>query len=451
MTQQDESSERKSYKELKKKYLNNGLEILLIRASEFKKSSIGLFIDAGGIYESDELPGLSHLLCWMIGRNSSKYSQNNYFFNFLNINKGIFSKSALDDIIAMQAQVPHENLEELADILAWGIYNPIFKKETIETQITLIEKFFNENKDKMENDTIIFSLISLALEDEFREFSFSLGNKETLFIPDIKEKLQEFHSKHFTANRIKVIICSNKTWDKLDEISELFSIFPNPTTKNISIVTKPVDIKYKEQFSGSIVKYYSNLPDTLLDVVLILPYESWQSKYLILEYLIVFYYSDFPKCDVSKFIKEHDYKYNFSQRSVLIQFKLKLTPSGSLNVNEVLKMLKAFFKNMAPNQDKQTWIAQWLQKENLCQALDDYEDAKLYSNFKNFQNFGFDYTFNEEATEKVLNTIRDEKNWLVLLSTTEKNLPNTEKYFSIKYSNPTPINLSDEIKQDLDQ
>lgn len=380
----------------------------------------------------------------MIGQGSTKYPQEDYLVNFLNRNNGKKEISATDTVLKIITQVSSEKLSELADIIAWAISSPIFKKEKIESEIKAIDDDYQAKKQSINIDSLLSVLASIALEGELADFSIFSGNKETLSRPDIDQKLRDFHSMHFTADRMKLVICSNKPWEDLYEISRIFNVLSSKKTKNLSLVNIPIEAKFQQQFSGSIVKYNFNTSSVYLDVNIVFPYDKLQEKSLAMEYIAISYYALFPEVCKSKFLKRCIYSYIYNARLSLLILTMELMPLEQKDIDEILCTLKNFLKKqLKPRFKIESEIKNCLVSNGLLQNLDDLKTAEFLSNPKFFENYKFDFVYDENFTRAMLEKAGDEKNWLVLLSTPDKDLTNTEKYYSIKYSDPVPLNLKE--------
>lgn len=423
-------------------FLDNGLEVVIVKNEKFKESSIRLVVDAGNIYSPLDMPGLAHLLEHILTHNSTKYPEINYLSNFIQTYSGFFNASTTSETVQFFFQIADDEFEKAADILAWAISSPLWKKENIQAEIKVVDEEFRQymkNTFRMRN-----AIISMAIDESFPESFFSIGNKETLLKPDIENKLKEFYTKYFTANRMKLIICSKKSRKDLKNISNLFRILPKQKQKELSLTSHPVDIKYKENFAGTMVRYNSGQSKPSLSIVIILPSLMHLVKYGLNEYLqiiVTCYCKLFLEGMFSDSIQEVKSSIYSMLRTTEIVFDFKLYPSGTKKVTEILEKLHSLINNLQPER-KIFEIIYEMRCSNRYDPVNDFDACEFYSIPENYRFNPEEMEYNEKALQNLIESIGNIKNWLVLISTTDTNLPNTEKYFSVKYDNPVPINIT---------
>lgn len=420
--------------------LSNELEVVLFSNKKFKNSTITLIADAGNIYSPKEAPGLAHLIEHTLFHNSSKYPEYDYLKQFVEMNSGFINAFTSTEIMSFFAQISDAELEKLADILAWAIHSPLFQVQNIQNEVKVVEQEFKHTFNKQyatEN-----ALLNEVLDPKFPEHLFLCGNKETLMKPDIEKYIREFYEKHISADRMQLVICSKKSPEELKIIANTFSIIPNRNTKNLSLNTEPIEIKYSQEFAGAIVKYYSKEPKSSILVVINMCSLNKFDKYGLKEYLVgalVCACTDMKAMTLPELIKDCRLGYIFERRTSQIRITLELYPSGFDNIHKILKTLKNNLSRLK-NQRKEVFnTVQRMSANKKSPILDDYIASQNceypYDNIIAPQ----EWEYNEEAIKEGHRKVENIENWIVLVPTQDKTLPNKEKYYSVKFSDPIPI------------
>ena len=234
--------------------LNNGLKVLLCENQNIEKTSFYIQIDVGAINGPPEAAGLAHLLEHMIILRSSKYPEPNALITLGNSNPNSLSVISSREKMIFDCKIDDIQAFKIADMLANSLTNPIFDQKNIENEINVIEQEYNHRS--VNSKYKIYRLIELAIEKEFPESIFLIGNKETLSVDNVKELLEKLHSENFTPDRIKLVIQGKQSLKELKKLANLFEILPKRNSQELSLTKNPVHVKFSEEFAGKIVKYF---------------------------------------------------------------------------------------------------------------------------------------------------------------------------------------------------
>ena len=434
--------------------LENGLEVLLIHNPNFKNSSIHLTMDAGDIYSPEEAPGLAHLCEHMLCQSSSKYREINQLINFKSRISADLTFNTMKETMTLNLRLSKNELKNAVDRVVWSLHDPLFEKECIENEIKVIDQEFYlylNNISWIRNE-----LISQAIDKDFPEHSFLCGNKSTLSVSGIQEKLKEFHSKHFHPDRMKLVIQSQLPIKKQKSIVQLFNIMPRKVSKQFSLITKPVPIKYSEKFAGTIVKYKTNNDANSMHIVLYLPSILHLFKYLPLEYLqeiINAKDGNSIHYKLNGLVNKINFSFENLKRVTVIYIEFELTALGKTKIDEIVEIFYMHIHSQVPD------VSIFNSAVNTVQLplKTEVDKVKWYSNLfwnhslKDIENMPSNFKFDNTVLEDFLNSIGNIKNWLVLVSTNESDFPNTGKYFSTKYSDPKTIDISINFAQEMDK
>lgn len=109
---------------------------------------------------------------------------------------------------------------------------PLFLSETLDRELKAVD---SENKKNLQSDNWRLSQLNKSLSNPKHPFHhFSTGNLETLRDAprkrgvDIRKEFMDFHDKHYSANRMKLVVLGKESLDELETwVAELFADVKN--------------------------------------------------------------------------------------------------------------------------------------------------------------------------------------------------------------------------------
>lgn len=118
------------------------------------------------------------------------------------------------------------------DRFAQFFIEPLFLSSTLDRELRAVD---SENKKNLQNDTWRLHQLEKSLSNPNHPYChFSTGNLEVLkTLPEsqgvnVREKFIEFHGKHYSANRMKLVVLGREPLDVLQKwVVELFSGIEN--------------------------------------------------------------------------------------------------------------------------------------------------------------------------------------------------------------------------------
>lgn len=250
------------------------------------------------------------------------------------------------------------------DRFAQFFVEPLFLESTLDRELRAVD---SENKKNLQNDQWRLAQLSKSLSNPKHPFSkFSTGNLETLRdVPEkrgikIREKFIEFYEKHYSANRMKLVLLGKESLDELEQwVEELFSGVKNkdlpenrwdgpdqPFTEaqlSTQIFAKPV------MESRTLEMWFPYPDEEKL-------YETQPSRYLghllghegpgsILAYLKEKGWANSLSCGY----------YALCPCTAFFNFELRLTPEGLQRYQDILKVIFQYISLMKA-QPPQEWI-----------------------------------------------------------------------------------------------
>lgn len=143
-------------------------------------------------------------------------------------------------------------LREALDRFAQFFIEPLFLPSTLDRELKAVD---SENKKNLQNDTWRLHQLEKSLSNPNHPFChFSTGNFEVLkTLPEarginVRDKFIEFHAKHYSANRMKLVVLGREPLDVLEKwVVELFSHVVN---KKLPPNRWPGELPFRESDLG---------------------------------------------------------------------------------------------------------------------------------------------------------------------------------------------------------
>ncbi|KAF2746080.1 LuxS/MPP-like metallohydrolase [Sporormia fimetaria CBS 119925] len=238
--------------------LPNKLEVLLIHDANTDKASAALDVNVGSFSDAEDMPGIAHAVEHLLFMGTEKYPQENaynqylasysghsnaytaatstnYFFEIA-ATKG--NKSDANDASGEASQTPRPVSKE--DSTLYGALDrfgqfficPLFLEDTLDRELRAVD---SENKKNLQNDQWRLHQLTKSLANPKHPYNhFSTGSYKTLHDDPlargvkIRDEFMKFHSTHYSANRMKLVILGREDLDTLEQwAEEIFSKVPN--------------------------------------------------------------------------------------------------------------------------------------------------------------------------------------------------------------------------------
>lgn len=143
-------------------------------------------------------------------------------------------------------------LREALDRFAQFFIEPLFLSSTLDRELKAVD---SENKKNLQNDTWRLHQLDKSLSNPNHPYChFSTGNFEVLkTVPEasginVRDKFIEFHNKHYSANRMKLVVLGREPLNDLQKwVVELFSPVVN---KNLPTNRWTTEVPFRESELG---------------------------------------------------------------------------------------------------------------------------------------------------------------------------------------------------------
>jgi insulysin len=196
---------------------------------------------------------------------TKKFPIENEYGQYLSANSGSSNAYTVDtstnyyfDVAAKPANDENPSdtnpspLREALDRFSQFFIEPLFLSSTLDRELKAVD---SENKKSLQNDTWRLQQLDKSLSNPKHPYCrFSIGNLEVLkTLPEtsgvnVRDKFIEFHAKHYSANRMKLVILGRESLDVLQKWTvEFFSVIPN---KNLSPNRWTEELPFRESDIG---------------------------------------------------------------------------------------------------------------------------------------------------------------------------------------------------------
>ncbi|KAF2871159.1 Metalloenzyme, LuxS/M16 peptidase-like protein [Massariosphaeria phaeospora] len=238
--------------------LQNQLEVLLIHDPKTDKASAALDVNVGSFSDAKDMPGIAHAVEHLLFMGTKKYPKENAYNQYLTSHSGhsnaytaststnYYFELAVSSTTPTNSSKPTPNAtqENLPvskdDSPLWGALDrfgqfficPLFLEDTLDRELKAVD---SENKKNLQSDTWRLHQLNKALSNPSHPYChFSTGSYKTLHDDPIargvkiRDEFIKFHSEHYSANRMKLVVLGRESLDTLEEwVEEIFSKVPN--------------------------------------------------------------------------------------------------------------------------------------------------------------------------------------------------------------------------------
>ena len=140
--------------------------------------------------------------------------------------------SVNDDTDSMPNGTPDSPLYGALDRFSQFFISPLFLSETLDRELRAVD---SENKKNLQSDNWRLSQLDKSLSNPRHPYHhFSTGNLQTLSDEprkrgvEIREEFIKFHDRHYSANRMKLVVLGKESLDELESwVTELFADVKN--------------------------------------------------------------------------------------------------------------------------------------------------------------------------------------------------------------------------------
>lgn len=212
-------------RELRAFTLPNQLEVLLISDKDAKKSAAALDVRVGTHADPAETPGLAHFVEHLLFLGTKKYPEVDGYSQYLKNNQGFSNAYTAYEDTNYFFEVNHQAFDEALDRFGQFFVEPLFDPAYIKREVNAVHS--EHQKNLQDDGWRLHRLLNILQKKGHPRTNFGTGNLETLASVGRKEAIA-FYEKHYSANRMKLVVVSNKKLDELQSlVTKVFSNVPN--------------------------------------------------------------------------------------------------------------------------------------------------------------------------------------------------------------------------------
>ncbi|RKP06928.1 Metalloenzyme, LuxS/M16 peptidase-like protein [Thamnocephalis sphaerospora] len=228
--------------------LNNQLEVLLVHDPDTDKASAALDVHVGSMADPKELQGLAHFCEHMLflAPGTDKYPQENAYNQYLSEHGGRSNAYTSQEHTNYYFEVDHAAFEGALDRFARFFIAPRFDASCTEREMRAVD---SEHKKNIQSDVWRFYQLEKSLSQPDHPYAkFSTGSLVTLMEEpqkagiDVRDALLDFHSRHYSANQMKLVILGREPLDQLTRWAvDKFLEIPNKQLADSPALPHPYD------------------------------------------------------------------------------------------------------------------------------------------------------------------------------------------------------------------
>jgi insulysin len=249
--------------------LKNKLEALLVHDPDSDKASASVNVQVGNFSDDDAMPGMAHAVEHLLFMGTEKasnsiklwtsdtanilqYPVENAYNQYLSTHSGssnaytastetnyyfeVAAQAETSDMKPDEGPSTNGNVEPplygALDRFAQFFIAPLFLDKTLDRELKAVD---SENKKNLQSDNWRLSQLHKSLSNPKHPYHhFSTGNLQTLRDEpqkrgvEIRKEFMKFHEKHYSANRMKLVVLGRESLDQLESwVSELFADVKN--------------------------------------------------------------------------------------------------------------------------------------------------------------------------------------------------------------------------------
>lgn len=196
--------------------LKNGLEAYLISDPGIEQSAAALAIEVGSWLDPKEYPGMAHFLEHMLFMGNEAYPDESEYMRYISDNGGLVNAYTASDRTVYMFSVNNEGFVGALDRFSHFFIDPLFSPSSIGRELHAVDQ---EHAKNIENDGWRqYMIFKETGNPNHPNAKFSTGNAKTLKgIP--QKAMKEWYQKHYSANRMHLIVLSALPLDELIQIA----------------------------------------------------------------------------------------------------------------------------------------------------------------------------------------------------------------------------------------
>jgi insulysin len=226
--------------------LPNDLEVLLVHDGETDKASAAMDVNVGSFCDDRDMFGMAHAVEHLLFLGTKSFpgenDYNQYLSSYSGMSNAYTAVTSTNYYFELSAKPPNEDAPVSAenpspllgalDRFSKFFIEPLFNESSVDRELRAVD---SENKKNLQDDHWrLFQLDKSTANPNHPYSNFATGNFELLkTLPEargvnVRDKFIEFHERHYSANRMKLVILGREPLDLLERWAvDFFSDVPN--------------------------------------------------------------------------------------------------------------------------------------------------------------------------------------------------------------------------------
>ncbi|OQR95414.1 insulin-degrading-like enzyme, metalloprotease family M16A [Thraustotheca clavata] len=200
--------------------LPNGLDVLVISDPSTEQAAAALTVGVGFLSDPQDIPGLAHFCEHMLFLGTEKYPDENAFQNFISAHFGSTNAYTTSVQTTYYFDIAPLYLTQALDYFSAFFTCPLFTQSATNREMQAVH---SEHSANIQSDVWRHQQVLRAIGNPNHAYQkFGTGTFSTLNQPHVREALLEYHSKYYTAGRMKLVVTGKESVAELQNIVSSF-------------------------------------------------------------------------------------------------------------------------------------------------------------------------------------------------------------------------------------
>lgn len=230
--------------------LSNSLRCLLISDNDVEQSAASLDVKVGSYSDPAEYPGLAHFCEHMLFVGTKKYPAESEYSLFIKDHGG--DKNAYTRFMNTNYyfSVANASFSDALDRFSQFFKEPLFTPDLVARETNAVD---SEQKKNLSSDYRRYHQLMMNLANPASVVNrFCSGSKETLDKPGVRESLVKFHTAHYSANLMTLVLLGKHPLDTLEKMAK--EHFEGIANKNATILDATAVLPFDKTRLGKFIK-----------------------------------------------------------------------------------------------------------------------------------------------------------------------------------------------------
>jgi len=199
--------------------LSNKMKVLLISDMKADKAAVSLDVFVGSSHDPINRQGLAHFLEHMLFLGTDRYPAPDEYQSFISQHGGSHNAYTSFEHTNYFFDIDPKSIESALDRFSRFFIAPLFNSEYVDQEMNAVH---SEYMARIKNDyRRQRDVLSEIVNPNHPAAKFSVGNLDILSnkkISNVRDDLLSFHNKHYSANRMALVVLAPKSLDELESV-----------------------------------------------------------------------------------------------------------------------------------------------------------------------------------------------------------------------------------------